>query len=121
ELSGPALLAEAMRRTVRRLEGAFTLLAVDVEIPGAVVAARRNSPLVVGRGQGENFLASDVSAFIEHTREAIELGQDQVVLITPEGIEITDFSGTTAVGKDFHIDWDARAAAKDGHEFFMVK
>src|SRR5689334_7301691 len=71
---GPELLAEGMRRTVRRLEGAFTLLAVDVDIADAVVAARRNSPLVVGRGNGENFLASDVSAFIEHTREAIELG-----------------------------------------------
>ncbi|MFG1607341.1 glutamine--fructose-6-phosphate transaminase (isomerizing) [Actinoplanes sp. NPDC049265] len=118
---GPELLAEGMRRTVRRLEGAFTLLAVDVEVPGAVVAARRNSPLVVGRGDGENFLASDVSAFIEHTREAIELGQDQVVLITPAGIEITDFLGTPADGKEFHIDWDASAAEKGGYDYFMLK
>jgi glucosamine--fructose-6-phosphate aminotransferase (isomerizing) len=121
ELAGPALLAEAMRRTVRRLEGAFTLLAVDVDVPDAVVAARRNSPLVVGRGTGENFLASDVSAFIEHTREAIELGQDQVVLITPAGIEITDFAGAPATGKEFHIDWDASAAEKGGYDYFMLK
>ncbi|HEY0531956.1 MAG TPA: glutamine--fructose-6-phosphate transaminase (isomerizing), partial [Actinoplanes sp.] len=121
ELSGPALLAEAMRRTVRRLEGAFTLLAIDVDGPDAVVAARRNSPLVVGRGNGENFLASDVSAFIEHTREAIELGQDQVVLITPAGIEITDFAGRPSTGKDFHIDWDASAAEKGGYDYFMLK
>ncbi|MFF5291629.1 glutamine--fructose-6-phosphate transaminase (isomerizing) [Paractinoplanes globisporus] len=120
-LSGPQLLAEAMRRTVRRLEGAFTLLAVDVEVPDAVVAARRNSPLVVGRGQGENFLASDVSAFIEHTRDAIELGQDQVVLITPAGIEITGFDGTPAEGHEFHIDWDASAAEKGGYDYFMLK
>ncbi|WP_433828365.1 glutamine--fructose-6-phosphate transaminase (isomerizing) [Actinoplanes sp. CA-015351] len=120
-LEGPALLAEAMRRTVRRLEGAFTLLAVDVEVPDAVVAARRNSPLVVGRGNGENFLASDVSAFIEHTREAIELGQDQVVLITPSGIEITDFDGATATGQEFHVDWDLSAAEKGGYEYFMLK
>ncbi|HEX5202112.1 glutamine--fructose-6-phosphate transaminase (isomerizing) [Paractinoplanes rhizophilus] len=118
---GPALLAEAMRRTVRRLEGAFTLLAVDVDVPGAVVAARRNSPLVVGRGQGENFLASDVSAFIEHTRDAVELGQDQVVLITPEGIEITGFDGAPATGTEFHIDWDAKAAEKGGYDYFMLK
>jgi glucosamine--fructose-6-phosphate aminotransferase (isomerizing) len=118
---GPRLLAEGMRRAVRRLEGAFTLLAVDVDVPDAVVAARRNSPLVVGRGNGENFLASDVSAFIEHTREAIELGQDQVVLITPEGIEITDFFGETAGGKEFHIDWDASAAEKGGYDYFMLK
>jgi len=118
---GPRLLAEGMRRTVRRLEGAFTLLAVDVLVPDAVVAARRNSPLVVGRGNGENFLASDVSAFIEHTREAIELGQDQVVLITAAGIEITDFAGEPATGKEFHIDWDASAAEKGGYDYFMLK
>ena len=118
---GPRLLAEGMRRTVRRLEGAFTLLAVDVQRPDAVVGARRNSPLVVGRGAGENFLASDVSAFIEHTREAVELGQDQVVLITPTGIEITDFFGEPADGKDFHIDWDASAAEKGGYDYFMLK
>ncbi|MDT5042986.1 MAG: hypothetical protein QOE51_3971 [Actinoplanes sp.] len=121
ELGGPRLLAEGMRRTVRRLEGAFTLLAVDVEVPDAVVAARRNSPLVVGRGNGENFLASDVSAFIEHTREAVELGQDQVVLITLAGIEITDFAGQPATGKEFHIDWDASAAEKGGYDYFMLK
>ncbi|GAA2573121.1 glutamine--fructose-6-phosphate transaminase (isomerizing) [Winogradskya consettensis] len=118
---GPHLLAEGMRRVVRRLEGAFTLLAIDVEVPDAVVAARRNSPLVVGRGDGENFLASDVSAFIAHTREAIELGQDQVVLITPGGIEITDFTGAVATGKEFHIDWDASAAEKGGYDYFMLK
>ncbi len=118
---GPALLAEGMRHVVSRLEGAFTLLAVDVDVPGAVVAARRNSPLVVGRGDGEYFLASDVSAFIEHTREAIELGQDQVVLITPDAIEITGFDGTPATGTEFHIDWDASAAEKGGYDYFMLK
>nr|WP_231956857.1 MULTISPECIES: glutamine--fructose-6-phosphate transaminase (isomerizing) [unclassified Actinoplanes] len=118
---GPALLAEGMRRVVRRLEGAFTLLAVDVEVPDAVIAARRNSPLVVGRGAGEYFLASDVSAFIEHTREAVELGQDQVVLITPAGIEITDFDGAPATGQEFHVDWDASAAEKGGYDYFMLK
>ena len=118
---GPRLLAEGMRRTVQRLEGAFTLLAVDVDQPDAVVGARRNSPLVVGRGAGENFLASDVSAFIEHTREAVELGQDQVVLITRTGIEITDFFGEPADGKDFHIDWDSSAAEKGGYDYFMLK
>ncbi len=118
---GPQLLAEGMRRTVRRLEGAFTLLAIDVDVPDAVVAARRNSPLVVGRGNGENFLASDVSAFIEHTREAIELGQDQVVLITPAGIEITGFDGAEQQGKEFHVDWDAAAAEKGGYDYFMLK
>jgi glucosamine--fructose-6-phosphate aminotransferase (isomerizing) len=118
---GPRALAEAMRRVCRQLEGAFTLLAVDLAVPGAVVGARRNSPLVVGRGRGENYLASDVSAFIEHTRDAVELGQDQVVLITAEGIEITDFAGAPAAGRDYHIDWDASAAEKGGYDHFMLK
>ncbi|MGW0436207.1 glutamine--fructose-6-phosphate transaminase (isomerizing) [Micromonospora sp. NPDC003197] len=121
ESEGPQLLAAAMRAVCQRLEGAFTLLAVDASLPGTVVGARRNSPLVVGRGAGENYLASDVSAFIEHTREAVELGQDQVVLITGDTIEITDFAGQPATGKDFHIDWDASAAEKGGHEYFMLK
>jgi glucosamine--fructose-6-phosphate aminotransferase (isomerizing) len=114
-------LAEAMRMVCRRLDGAFTLLALDADAPGAVVGARRNSPLVVGRGVGENYLASDVSAFIEHTREAVELGQDQVVLITADRIEITDFNGRPAVGRTYHIDWDASAAEKGGYDYFMLK
>jgi glutamine---fructose-6-phosphate transaminase (isomerizing) len=120
-LEGPAALAAAMRQVCQRLEGAFTLLATDADVPGAVVGARRNSPLVVGRGESENFLASDVSAFIEHTREAVELGQDQVVLITADGIEITGFDGAPADGRDFHIDWDASAAEKGGYDYFMLK
>ncbi|GAB3798489.1 glutamine--fructose-6-phosphate transaminase (isomerizing) [Micromonospora zhanjiangensis] len=121
EPDGPRLLASAMRQVCQRLEGAFTLLAVDARVPGAVVGARRNSPLVVGRGDGENYLASDVSAFIEHTRDAVELGQDQIVLITADTIEITDFDGQPADGKDFHIDWDASAAEKGGYDWFMLK
>jgi glucosamine--fructose-6-phosphate aminotransferase (isomerizing) len=114
-------LPEAMRRVCRRLDGAFTLLAIDTDTPDVVVGARRNSPLVIGRGDGENFLGSDVSAFIEHTREAIELGQDQVVTITPDSIDITDFDGRPAPGRSYHIDWDASAAEKGGYEFFMLK
>ncbi|MGY0234738.1 glutamine--fructose-6-phosphate transaminase (isomerizing) [Longispora urticae] len=119
--NGSKDLTHAMRAVVARLEGAFTLLAVRAEEPGVVVGARRNSPLVVGRGVGENFLASDVSAFIEHTRDAVELGQDQVVTITPESIEITDFDGHPEAGTDYHVDWDASAAEKGGYDWFMLK
>jgi glucosamine--fructose-6-phosphate aminotransferase (isomerizing) len=86
-----------------------------------VVAARRNSPLVVGIGEGENFLGSDVAAFIEHTREALELGQDQVVTITREGAEVRNFDGSAAEGRRYHVDWDLSAAEKDGHDWFMRK
>ena len=114
-------LAEAMRRVCRVLEGAFTLVVVHADAPGVVVGARRNSPLVVGRGEGENFLASDVSAFIEHTREAVELGQDQVVELRGEGVTITDFHGAPAAVREFHIDWDISAAEKGGYDYFMLK
>ncbi|HEX6077847.1 MAG TPA: glutamine--fructose-6-phosphate transaminase (isomerizing) [Micromonosporaceae bacterium] len=117
----PSSLAEAMRRACGRLEGAFTLLAVHADHPDVVVGARRNSPLVVGRGDGEHFLASDVAAFIAHTRNAVELGQDQVVEITPGGIVVTDFDGRPAEGKDYHVDWDAAAAEKAGYDYFMLK
>jgi glucosamine--fructose-6-phosphate aminotransferase (isomerizing) len=103
------------------LEGAFTLVAVHADMPNVVVGARRNSPLVVGRGEGENFLASDVAAFIAYTREAIELGQDQVVELRPDGVEITNFDGTPAAVREFHVDWDASAAEKGGFDYFMLK
>ena len=119
-LSG-ANLTEAMQRVCRRLRGAFTLVAIDASDPDRVVAARRNSPLVVGIGEGENFLGSDVAAFIEHTREALELGQDQVVTITRDDVFITDFDGAPAEGRRYHVDWDLSAAEKDGFDWFMRK
>ncbi len=121
ELEGGADLTTAMQTLCRRLQGAFTLVAVDSHDESKVVAARRNSPLVVGLGQGENFLASDVAAFIEHTREALELGQDQVVTITSDTVTVTDFDGNPASGTPFHVDWDLSAAEKDGYDWFMRK
>ncbi|MBP6995579.1 MAG: glutamine--fructose-6-phosphate transaminase (isomerizing) [Phycicoccus sp.] len=114
-------LTAAMRSVVSGLEGAFTLLAVHADRPGVVVAARRNSPLVVGIGEGENFLGSDVAAFIGHTRHAIEMGQDQIVTITPDGVEIIDFDGNPAEGKPYEVTWDASAAEKGGFDTFMEK
>jgi glucosamine--fructose-6-phosphate aminotransferase (isomerizing) len=114
-------LTSAMQSACRQLEGAFTLVAVDAQDPDRVVAARRNSPLVVGLGEGENFLGSDVAAFIEHTREALELGQDQVVTITRDGVQVTDFDGAPAEGTQYHVDWDLSAAEKDGFDWFMRK
>ncbi|MFZ2504016.1 MAG: glutamine--fructose-6-phosphate transaminase (isomerizing) [Nocardioides sp.] len=121
EVVAGANLTEAMQRVCRRLEGAFTLVAIDAHDPARVVAARRNSPLVVGIGEGENFLGSDVAAFIEHTREAMELGQDQVVTITREGVSVTGFDGSPSEGRRYHVDWDLSAAEKDGYDWFMRK
>jgi glutamine---fructose-6-phosphate transaminase (isomerizing) len=114
-------LAEALRTVCRRLRGAFTLVVVDARHPDVVVAARRNSPLVVGVGDGEMFLGSDVAAFISYTRDAVELGQDQVVEISAGGYRITDFHGVEVTGTPFHVSWDLAAAEKDGYDFFMLK
>ncbi len=114
-------LAQAMRLACQRLSGAFTLVAVSSDEPGRLVAARRNSPLVVGIGAGENFLASDVSAFIEFTREAIELGQDQVVDLRADEVVVTDFAGRPVDVSPFTVTWDASAAEKGGYDLFMLK
>jgi glucosamine--fructose-6-phosphate aminotransferase (isomerizing) len=114
-------LTEALRRTVARLEGAFTLLVMHQDAPGVVVGARRNSPLVIGLGDGENFLGSDVAAFVEHTRRAMEIGQDQIVTIRPDGVAVTDFAGNPVAATEFEIAWDASAAEKGGWSSFMRK
>jgi glutamine---fructose-6-phosphate transaminase (isomerizing) len=114
-------LAEAIRSVCRRLDGAFTLVAVHADVPDRVVAARHNSPLVVGLGDGENFLASDVSAFISHTREAMEIGDRQVVEITADDVTLTDFDGAPVGENRFHVHWDASAAEKGGYDYFMLK
>jgi glucosamine--fructose-6-phosphate aminotransferase (isomerizing) len=117
----PGSLVIAMRQVCQRLRGAFTLVAVDVRDPDAVVGARRNSPLVIGRGDGENFLASDVAAFITFTREAVELGQDQVAEVRADRITVTGFDGAPAKVTNYHVDWDVSAAEKAGFEYFMLK
>lgn len=114
-------LVAAFRATVARLDGAFTLLAMHEDNPGLVVGARRNSPLVIGLGEGENFLASDVAAFVEHTRRALAIGQDEIVAITPEGVTVTDFTGEPVDVEPFEVLWDAAAADKGGWSSFMAK
>ncbi len=114
-------LTTAMQETVAQLEGAFTLLAIHADQPGVVVGARHNSPLVVGIGEGANYLGSDVAAFIGHTREALELGQDQIVTITPSSVSVIGFDGAPAEGRRYHVDWDAAAAEKGGYPSFMEK
>jgi glucosamine--fructose-6-phosphate aminotransferase (isomerizing) len=110
-----------MRSVCKKLRGSFTLLAIHSDAPHTIIGARRNSPLVVGVGESENFLASDVSAFISHTKKALELGQDQVVEITPEKVSVTDLDGKTISPKEYEITWDAQAAERGGFTHFMLK
>ena len=114
-------LSAAMRQAVQYLRGSFTLLAMHADQPEVIVGVRRNSPLVVGLGNGENFLASDVAAFIDYTKRAVELGQDEVVTITPEGIVVTDLDGNVLIPREYEITWDASAAQKGGFSHFMLK
>jgi glucosamine--fructose-6-phosphate aminotransferase (isomerizing) len=114
-------LTAAMRAAVKRLRGSFTLLAIHADAPQTIVGVRRNSPLVAGLGDGENFLASDVAAFIDYTKRAVELGQDEVVTISPEGITICDLDGKALPLREYEITWDAAAAQKGGYAHFMLK
>ncbi len=115
-------LFEALRRLARMLSGAFTILAVDVRQPDIVVGARHDSPLVVGLGEGENFLGSDVAAFVAYTKHALELGQDQAVCISGSSVVVTDFDGNPVMDdRRFTVDWDASAAEKGGWPSFMDK
>ncbi len=114
-------LAAAMRQVCKQLKGSFTLLAIHSDNPSHIVGARRNSPLVVGVGNGENFLASDVAAFISHTKVALELGQDEVVEITPTSVEVTNLDGQVVKSKQYEISWDASAAERGGFTHFMLK
>jgi len=114
-------LLGAMREVCKELRGSFTLLALHSDQPELIVGARRNSPLVVGVGKGENFLASDVSAFIAQTKTALELGQDQIVAIWPDRVEVSDLDGKSVKPKQFEISWDAKAAERGGFSHFMLK
>jgi glucosamine--fructose-6-phosphate aminotransferase (isomerizing) len=121
ELKMTGNLASAMRAICKRLKGSFTLLAIDSDNPKVIVGARRNSPLVVGVGKGENYLASDVSAFIAFTKSALELGQDQVVEVSPEKVVVTDLDGRIVTPNAYEITWDSKAAERGGFKHFMLK
>src|SRR5690625_3160616 len=110
-----------MRKACQLFDGAFTLLAIHADQPDQIVAARRDSPLVIGLGEGENFLGSDVSGFIDYTKKAVEMDNDHIVTVTADEVVITDYDGNLQEGKRFDIEWDAAAAEKGGFASFMEK
>jgi glucosamine--fructose-6-phosphate aminotransferase (isomerizing) len=114
-------LVSAFGKVVNRLHGAFTILVIHEDFPDLILAARKNAPLVIGIGEGENFLGSDVAAFVEHTKRAISVGQDEIVILRPSGVEIQGFDGHKVDSKEFTIDWDASQASKGGWPSFMAK
>lgn len=121
EVAATGDLEAAFRAVVKRLHGTFTLLATHRDEPGKIVAARHHSPLVVGLGDGENFLGSDVAAFVSSTRRAVAVDEDNIAVITPEGVRITDFDGIEVEFEEYEVQWDAEAADKGGWSSFMAK
>ncbi|MFZ0012688.1 MAG: glutamine--fructose-6-phosphate transaminase (isomerizing), partial [Acidimicrobiia bacterium] len=114
-------LAEAVRRVMSEAEGALALAVMRRSEPDLIVGARRGSPLVVGRGDGENFIASDIPAFLEHTREMVIIDDDRVVEVRPTSVVIFDLDGNEIEPEHRKIEWDFEAAEKGGFPTFMLK
>ena len=114
-------LVAAFRTALKRLDGAFSLAAVHADEPGVIVAGKRTSPLLVGRGDHGTLLASDPPALLPYTRDIVHIHDDQVVVITSDGYTITTIDGEAADGEAVHVDWDLKAAEKAGFEHFMLK
>jgi len=112
---------DAVRTALKRLEGSFALAVLHQGDPGVVVGAKRDLPLVAGRADGQNFVASDFAAFLDHTKDGVILEDDQVVVVTPELLDVTDLDGNPVAPYEHHVDWDLSAAEKGGYEHFMLK
>ncbi len=114
-------LADAVRSVMNQAEGALALAVSRKDQPGLLVGARRGSPLVVGRGEGENFLASDIPAFLEHTRQMVVIDDERIVEVTENSVVVTDLDGNDITPKEREVEWDLEAAEKGGYETFMLK
>ncbi|MGZ8431759.1 MAG: glutamine--fructose-6-phosphate transaminase (isomerizing) [Candidatus Deferrimicrobiaceae bacterium] len=114
-------LEESVRKTVAALQGSYAFLCLSEKEPGTVVGARLNCPMVVGVGEGETFLASDLPPLLSHTRDALFLEDGEIVVAGPGGVRVTDFSGDVIRRPPVHIDWSPVMAEKGGYRHFMLK
>jgi len=114
-------LVSALRRALQRLKGAYALAVIAHDAPRQIVAAKTSSPLVIGVGESENFLASDVPALLPHTRDVLYLNDGEVALLEPDRVQIMDFEGNAVKRTPQHINWDVAAAQKGGYRHFMLK
>ncbi len=114
-------LADRVRSTVRELEGAYALVVVGRDEPDVIVGVKVASPLIVGLGNGENLLASDIPAVLQKTRTVVPIDERRVVEVRADGVRITDFDGTEVAAKPFEVEWDVARAQKGGFDDFMLK
>jgi glucosamine--fructose-6-phosphate aminotransferase (isomerizing) len=114
-------LLNAVRAAVEKLEGSYALGVISEKHPDTLVAVRKDSPLVVGVGAGENLIASDIPALLEYTRDVIFLNDNEIVVLTREGVTLCDEYGKCVEREPYHIEWDVSQAEKGGYEHFMIK
>ncbi|MGQ5710189.1 glutamine--fructose-6-phosphate transaminase (isomerizing) [Desulforudis sp. DRI-14] len=114
-------LYEAVKRAVSRLHGSFAFLAIALNEPGRLIAVRQDSPLVIGLGEGENFIASDIPAILPYTRKVYLLDDGQMAEVTDSRVNIFDFNGRSIAKDVFHVNWEAEQAEKGGYDHFMIK
>ncbi|MFD1394368.1 glutamine--fructose-6-phosphate transaminase (isomerizing) [Kroppenstedtia eburnea] len=114
-------LVSTVRRAVRRMRGAYALAVISREEPDKMVAVRLASPLIIGVGGGENFIASDIPAILEHTRDVYVLEDGEMAVLTREWVELTTIGGDPVDKELFHVTWDAVTAEKGGYDHFMQK
>jgi glutamine---fructose-6-phosphate transaminase (isomerizing) len=114
-------LADAVRAAYQELNGHYAFVAMSADEPGVLVGARKECPLVVGRGEGEQFIGSAVPAFLSETNQVQYMNDDEIVVLRPTGVEFTDVAGTPLEREISEVDWDAATAEKGGYETFMLK
>lgn len=112
---------KAVIDTIHMLEGSYALGVICKDFPDRIIAARKESPLVVGLGQGENFIASDVPALLEHTRDVYYLGERELAVLYNDHVDLFNFDGEKIIKQPSHVEWDMDAATKGGYEHFMIK
>jgi glucosamine--fructose-6-phosphate aminotransferase (isomerizing) len=114
-------VALAFAKTIKRLEGAYALGVVHLDHPDTILAARKDSPLIIGAGDGENIVASDIPAVLEYTRRVVVLHDDEIAVVTADGISVFDLELSAVEPELLHVEWDLDAAEKGGYEDFMLK
>src|SRR6202020_3470082 len=114
-------LVEAVRAAYAELRGHYAFVAMSADAPGVLVGARKECPLIVGRGDGEQFIGSAIPAFLRDTRDVQYMGDDEIVVLTADGVEFQTADGVPLEREIVRIDWEAQAAEQQGYETFMLK